>query len=137
MAAIHLLLFKLKMKEFPKRDKPRSHMYTSKNKVGKVPPMTFQVPSALTSLPTLEISALLFQKVSVKAWSSDTNPNIAADLHSWLFNLWVVLLPCRACGNYHSFSQQIFYPSVPANSQNVSRVKSPNNVKETTHLHVE
>lgn len=57
LAAIHLLLSELKIKKFPKGDKPRSHMYTFRNKEGKVPSMTFQVPSALISLPILETNA--------------------------------------------------------------------------------
>lgn len=82
LAAIHLLLFELKITEFPKMDKLRSHTCTFRNEVQEAPLMTLQVPSALTSLPILEISALFFQTVSVKAWSLDPRPSIAADLHS-------------------------------------------------------
>lgn len=57
-------------------------MYTFRNKVGKVPSMTFQVPSALTSLPILETNALIFKRASGKAWPLNKNFNISADLHS-------------------------------------------------------
>lgn len=106
LAWICFLLFKFKMKGFPKRDKPRSNMCAFKNRAGKVPPMTSQVPSVQLFLfanlwnQCFDFPEGLYQRLVIR--QHDTKNSILADIHSCLFDLWLVKVFCRACINYYS-----------------------------------